>query len=144
MLYIMNSNLVTRSCKNPIRRRYRVTFMSSMGVYCLAVFAISGWFGWEPPKSGFGLYLAAISPALPIAYAVFVMGRYLRDEPDEFFRSLQIQSTLIGAGLTMVTCTAWGFLAQYAGVWSMPLYLVFPMWAFWMGLAMPFVNRRYR
>jgi hypothetical protein len=37
-----------------------------------------------------------------------------------------------------------GLLTQYAHVWALPLYLVFPMWAFWMGLAMPIVNRRYR
>jgi hypothetical protein len=57
---------------------------------------------------------------------------------------VQVQATLVGVGLTMFTCTAWGFLTQYAHVWALPLYLVFPMWAFWMGLAMPIVNRRYR
>jgi hypothetical protein len=139
----MNSPPVTPS-KRSVRRRFQTVFMSAMGVYCLVVFAISGWFGWEPPKAGLGLYLAAISPALPIGFAIFAMGRYFVEEPDEFFRTVQVQATLIGVGLTMFTCTAWGFLSQYAHVWAPPLYLVFPMWAFWMGLATPLVKMRYR
>ena len=138
----MKSSLVTNS--SSACSRYRLTFLTAMGVYCLAVAAISGWFGWEPPKAGLGLYLAAISPALPIGFAIFAIIRYLGEEPDEFFRMIQVKATLIGFGLTMFTCTAWGFLAQYAHVWALPLYLVFPMWAFWMGLAMPVVNLKYR
>jgi hypothetical protein len=139
----MKSLLVTKTA-HAIRRRYRLTFLTSMGLYALAVGAISGWFGWEPPKGGFGLYLAAISPALPIGFAILAMGRYFAEEPDEFLRMVQIKATLIGVGMTMFICTAWGFLAQYAHVWALPLYLVFPMWAFWMGLATPVVNLRYR
>ena len=136
--------LLVKDTAHAIRRRYRLTFLTSMGVYALAVGAISGWFGWEPPKAGFGLYLAAISPALPIGFAILAMGRYFAGEPDEFLRMVQIKATLIGVAITMFTCTAWGFLAQYAHVWALPLYLVFPMWAFWMGLAFPLVNLRYR
>jgi hypothetical protein len=138
----MKSSLVTTT--EAVRRHYRLTFLTAMGAYALAVAAISGWFGWEPPKAGFGLYLAAISPALPIGFAILAMGRYFSQEPDEFLRMVQIQATLVGVGMTMFTCTAWGFLAQYAHVWALPLYLVFPMWAFWMGLAYPVVNLRYR
>jgi len=115
-----------------------------MGLFGLAVGAISGWFGWEPPKAGLGLYLAAVSPALPIGVAMFAMGRAIVEAPDEFIRMLQVKAMLIGTGLTMFTCTAWGLLAQYAHVWALPLYLVFPMWCFWWGLALPVVNRSYR
>lgn len=143
IIYIMNGPLVTKVTKQ-VRRRYRVTFVSAMAVYCLAVGAISGWFVWEPPHAGWGLYLAAITPSLPIGFAIFAMGRYFNEEPDEFLRMVQVRATMIGAGMTMFTCTAWGFLAQYAHVWSLPLYLVFPMWALWMGLALPLVKRGYR
>jgi hypothetical protein len=115
-----------------------------MGAYTLTVCAISGCFGWEPPKAGLGLHLAAVSPALPIGVAIFAMGRFVVEGMDEFMRMLQVKAMLIGTGLTMFTCTAWGFLAQYAHVWALPLYCVFPMWcAFW-GLALPVVIRRYR
>jgi hypothetical protein len=115
-----------------------------MVVYCVAVAAISGWLGWEPPNKGFGLYLTAVVPALPVGAAILAMGRYLTEEPDEFLRMLQVKATLISFGLTMFTCTAWGFVSQYGHVWSLPLFLVFPMWAFWFGVAAPFVVRSYR
>jgi hypothetical protein len=143
MIVIMDGLLVKETSKS-VRRRYLRTFLGAMAVYCVAVAGISGWFGWEPPKSGFLLYLAAVSPAPPIGLALLAMGRYFSEEPDEFLRMVQVRATLIGAGLTMFTCTAWGFLTQYAHVWALPLYMVFPMWAFWMGAATPFVNRRYR
>lgn len=115
-----------------------------MAVYVLAVATISGWLGWEPPTQGWGLYLAAISPAFPVGAAIYAMGRYLVDEPDEFQRMVQVRAMLSGLGLTMFVCTAWGFLAQYAHVWPLPLYLVFPLWAVSFCLATPIVNRSYQ
>lgn len=126
------------------RKRYHGLFFGSMAAYCLAVAAISGWFGWEPPKTGLGLYLAAISPALPIGVAIFAMGCSIASEPDEFLRMIQVKAMLISLGLTMFTCTAWGFLAQYAHVWALPLYFVFAIWIFWWALARPLVSWRYR
>jgi hypothetical protein len=139
----MKSSLVSPP-KRSARFRYLLTFISAMGGYCLAVAAISGWFRWEPPKAGIVMYLAAVLPSLPVGVAIFAILRYYGEEPDEFLRTVQIKSALIGCGLTMFTCTAWGFLAEYAHVWALPLYLVFPMWAFWMGLATPLVNLKYR
>jgi hypothetical protein len=127
-----------------VRRRFLLTFITAWGAYCLAVSAISGWFGWEPPKAGLGLYLAAVLPALPVGVAIFAWGRYFSELTDEFLRMVQVKAMSIGTGLTMFTCTAWGFLAQYAHVWAPPLYLVFPMWWAFYGLALPVVNRRYR
>jgi hypothetical protein len=139
----MKSILVTESTRT-VRWRYRITFMSAMGVYCLAVAGISGWLGWEPPRTGWGLYLTAVLPAFPVGVAILAMGRYLVEEPDEFLRMLQVKATLVAVGLTMFTCTAWGFISQYGHVWALPLFLVFPMWALWFGITAPFVLRRYR
>ena len=130
--------------KKPLRRPWHLFSLVCWGLYCLDIFLISGWLGWEPPKVGWGLYAAAISPAFAVGLAIFGMGCSLCQEPDEFLRMVQVQSWLIALGLTLFTCTAWGFLAQYAHVWSLPLSLVFPLWAFWMGLASIFVHIRYR
>lgn len=118
--------------------------MVAWGAYCLAVFLISGWFGWEPPAKGLGLYLAAVLPALPVGVAIFMTGLSMVEEPDEFQRMIRVKAMLIGTGLTMFICTAWGFLSQYAHVWTPPLYLVFPLWWAFFGLATPVVNWRYR
>jgi hypothetical protein len=140
----MKSSLVTSEMRK-IRWRYRIIVIGAMAIYVLLVSIISGWLGWEPPKSGFGLYLAALSPALPIAAVVYAMGRYLIDEPDEFFRMVQIQTALLATGLTMFTCTAWGFLALYVHIWeNHVISLVFPMWWFFFGVSAPIVNWRYR
>jgi hypothetical protein len=128
-----------------IRWQYRITVIVAMAIYVLLVSIISGWLGWEPPRSGFLLYLAALSPALPIGAVVYALGRYLIDEPDEFFRMVQIQTSLLATGLTMITCTAWGFLAMYAHIWeNHVISLVFAMWWFFFGVAAPIVNWRYR
>ena len=139
----MKCSPVTSSMRS-VRRRFRLISMAAWGAYCLAVFVISGWLGWEPPKTGLGLYLTAILPALPVGVAIFALYRYFSEEPDEFQRMVQIKAMLIGTGLTMFTCTAWGFLAQYAHVWAPPLYLVFPIWWAFFGLATPLVNLKYR
>jgi hypothetical protein len=139
----MKSSLVSPSSR-AASSRYRTSFLTAMGIYVLTVAAISGWFGWEPPKAGLVLYLAALSPAVPIGFSILSILRYLNEEPDEFLRMIRVKAVLIGFALTMFVCTAWGFLAQYAHVWPMPLYGVYPMWAFFMGLATPVVNLKYR
>jgi hypothetical protein len=68
----MKSELDKKSA-NAVRRRYQLISMIAWGIYCLAVAFISGWFGWEPPTVGVGLYLTAILPALPVGR------RHLRD-----------------------------------------------------------------
>lgn len=112
--------------------------------YCLAVFLISGWFGWKPPHAGVGLYASAILPALPIGFMLYAMAKCLASEPDEFNRTVQVQSMLAGLGVTLFVCTAWGFLGQYAHVWVLPLYLVFPLWVLSMAICAPLVHLRYR
>jgi hypothetical protein len=139
----MNSPLVSRSSKS-VRYRYFATFLTSMALYGLAILALSGGLGWQPPRSGLGLYLSALLPALPIGGSIFAVARYLAEEPDEFLRMVRIKATLVGVALTMFTCTAWGFLSEYAHVRSLPLFMVFPMWAGWMGLAMPIIKLKYR
>jgi len=140
----MNSLFVISCSSSPICRRYRRIAMAAWGIYCLAVFAISGWLGWEPPTSGAGLYLAAISPALPVGVALYALGRSIAEEPDEFLRMIHVKVMLISTGLTFFICTAWGFLAQYAHVWAPPLYFALIMWFGFFALATPVVNWRYR
>lgn len=137
----MNSNLCSST---PTRRRFRVISILTAVAYCLAVAVISGSFGWHPPRAGIGLYAAAILPALPIGFMLYAMARCLATEPDEFYRAIQVQTMLAGLGVTLVVCTAWGFLAQYAHVWVLPLYFVFPLWVASMAICAPLVHLRYR
>src|SRR6185312_14472487 len=101
----MKDSLVTPEMRQ-VRWRYRWTVIVAMSAYVLIVAAISGWLGGDPPKSGWGLYLMAIAPTLPIAVVAYAMARYLATEPDEFFRMVQVQTSGAATGLTMIACTA--------------------------------------
>jgi len=132
--------------KDVANRRYHWLTWPAMAVYCLLVLAISGRLGWQLPRAGVGLYIAAIAPALPIGVVIFAMGRYFSELSDEFIRMMKVKASLLGLGLTLFTCTAWGFLAQYAHVWAsrMSLVFVFPIWVLWMWVAELIVKLKYR
>lgn len=48
------------------------------------------------------LRLIELLPAIPVAAMIFIVGRYLARETDEFVRMLVIQSLLWGLGVTMI------------------------------------------
>ncbi|MEZ6023269.1 MAG: hypothetical protein R3C16_07645 [Hyphomonadaceae bacterium] len=125
-------------------RAYRRRFGPFMLLYVVAVALISGWFGWEPSFVGAMGVVWAVLPALPIGGVIWAMGRYLDEETDEFVRMKQVRSMMLAFGLTMFVCTAWGFIAQYADVWALPLYLVFPLFCGFWGLSAAYVAWRYR
>lgn len=135
---------MSNSVVGQANRDYVKRFVPFIVAYVLAVAAISGWLGWEPSFIGLrGLALAA-SPALPIGGVIWAGLRYLEEESDEFLRMKHVRVSLVSLGATLLCCTAWGFAAQYAGVWALPLYLVFPMYCAFGGLAWPCVNWRFR
>jgi hypothetical protein len=65
-------------------------------------------------------------------------------EPDEFARSLMVQSMLWGLGVTLSVTTVWGFMENFAAAPHLDLYLVFPLFMIAFGLAQPLVRARYR
>lgn len=132
------------SKRSPAAMNYQKRFWPFMAAYVLAVAAISGWLGWEPQLGGaLGVLIAAL-PALPIGGVLWAMGRYLDEEQDEFLRMKQVRSMLIAFGVTMFVCTLWGFISQYADIWSLPLYMVFPLFCFCWGMSAAYVAWRYR
>jgi hypothetical protein len=61
---------------------------------------------------------------------VWLMARYLAEEPDEYLRHLAVTSALIGLAIVLVVATVWGFLENLGlvgHVWSwyaVPLFAV--------------------
>ncbi|MFZ1988256.1 MAG: hypothetical protein WAW96_00660 [Alphaproteobacteria bacterium] len=125
------------------RRRYVVRLNLAFAGYAVAVAAISGWLGFEPP-GGAWVYFTSLIPPVFIGAAIFVMGRYLVEEEDEFRRMLWVRTVIGANGLTLFVATAWGFLGQYAHVWALPLYLVFPMFCLGLAIVGPIVRLAYR
>lgn len=135
---------MTSATSSGARRRYVLRVVTSMAVYVAAVAFISGWLGWAPPRDGAVIYALALLPPLGVGACLWSMGRYLDEEPDEFVRMVHARSVIGATGLMLFVATAWGFLGQYAGLWTPPLYLVAPMFWAAFGLVQPFVWRAYR
>lgn len=131
------------SPSHAVRKRYRRQ-MLVLGIVYAALVAtiswiipISDWPEW-PRRAG------ALLPVIPIALMVWAMGRYLSDEPDEFYRLIQTRASLAATGFVLVLGTAWGFLEEYTGLGPFPVLIIFPIWCagFMAGLA--WAGRKYR
>lgn len=59
------------------------------------------------------VYLLSFLPAFPVVGMVWVIGRYLSRETDEFVRMLSTNALLWALGVTMVVDTVLGALNQY-------------------------------
>lgn len=58
-------------------------------------------------------YLLAVSPALPVAAMMVIVGRYVARETDEFIRTLVTQAVLWAVGFTLILDIVMGALAQF-------------------------------
>jgi hypothetical protein len=126
----------------PAERRYLPRMAIAMGFYMAALYAALHVLRHQTVSDPLR-YALAIAPAIPILGAITVMGLYLKEEADEFKRAIVIEAMLWGLGVTLVVTTIWGFLENLAGAPGFDLYLVFPLFCTAMGLAAPFVRRRY-
>jgi hypothetical protein len=87
--------------------------------------------------------LAAIS-VIPVLFAVWVAGSYLKDEPDEFIRALVVRALLWGIAVTMAGDAIIGVLMRFygspfpIGVFNADLLFVST------GIAFRLIQRSYR
>jgi hypothetical protein len=135
--------MTAKSKMSPAARRYMKRFIPTMLLYVLvlvgSILAIK-----RLHPEGPLLWLLAVAPALPILAVIWVMGRYLVEETDEFLRAMAVQAMLWGIGVTLALATVWGFLENADLVPHLSSFLMFPIFCGAMGLAQPFVWRRYR
>jgi hypothetical protein len=100
----------------------------------VALIALATWVhntGGFPPTLSF---LIAASPAFPIGGVILAVMRFI-DASDEYVRAITVRRFVLATGLTLFACSIWGFLETFAGVTHLPLWIVFPaFWAFY-GLA---------
>jgi hypothetical protein len=129
--------------RNPAVRRYIWRFTSVM-LHYVVFLSFAVWeFKHRHPTGGLA-YLLAMLPSLPIIGGLAVVGLYLAEEKDEFQRTVLIQSLLWGIGATLTVTTVWGFLENFAQVQHFDLYLVFPLFWFFVGIFTPVMKARYR
>jgi hypothetical protein len=87
------------------------------------------------------LWAAAILPVLPVFGMIWTMGRYMREEQDEYLRMRAANAALIATGLLLAIATAWGFLEMFGLVPHVPAWAAFPLWAIGLGLGQFMVAR---
>ncbi|MBB3034219.1 hypothetical protein [Alteriqipengyuania lutimaris] len=79
-------------------------------------------------------WLLAMLPILPILAMIYVMGRYIVEEQDEYLRHRAIMASLIGLGFVLAIGSFWGFLETFELVPHVPGWWAVPIWAMGMGL----------
>jgi len=94
--------------------------------------------------AGAAAFLVALLPVLPILGMVWVMGRYLAEEQDEYLRHKAMLASLGGLGLVLAAGSFWGFLETFGLVPHVPGWWVVPVWAIGLGAAQAWLSLRDR
>lgn len=118
---------------NVAKRRYLRGGATVMAGYVLIVFGTT--FFVRNHRGVHGLERAALAllPSLPIFFFMFVIGRYLREEPDEYQRDLLVRCLLWGiAVLLCLTCFT-SFLRDFGWKGEVPPFTEFC--TFWLAVA---------
>ena len=113
-----------------------------MIVYLVALLSIT--FLLNHSHSGRAVALSlSILPAIPLVGVVAIMRLYLKEEKDEFQRSLLLESLLWAAGCLLAVSSVWGLAELYAEIPHIPIFFVFPGFFFFFGICTPLVRFRY-
>lgn len=94
--------------------------------------------------AGATAFLVALLPVLPILGMIWVMGRYLAEERDEYLRYKAMLGSLGGLGLVLAAGSFWGFLETFGLVPHVPGWWVVPIWAIGLGLTQAWLSVRDR
>jgi hypothetical protein len=113
---------------NAAQRRYLQgafgVMLSYMGLVVSSRLAVNR---WHP--QGWHLYLAAALPTIPILCFAYVVGRYLREEHDEYQRDIQIRGMLWGTAVVLSISVFDSFLRGFGWKGALPPFTEFMV--FW-------------
>ena len=115
------------------RKRYERDVWRFMAAYLVVVFC-SAWFVKHDGGEKFYLYFWSVIPSIPILALIVRMGRYLREETDEYQRLLVMQSLLIGTGALVGAMMVSDFLRAFAEVKGLPPFAGFVIFGVSMGI----------
>lgn len=113
--------------KSPALRRYNATVLGLSLAYMGTLFGVVALFRSHPPTGPLA-YLLAVLPALPLLGVFLAWGRYLRDEPDEYIRTMNVRQTLIATVFMLCATTIWGFLESFGLAPHVPAYSAGVLW----------------
>jgi hypothetical protein len=94
--------------------------------------------------SGAMAFLVALLPIGPTLGMIWVMGRYLVEEQDEYLRHRAMIASLVGLGVVLAVGSFWGFLETFGLVPHVPSWWAVPVWAIGMGLGQAWMALRVK
>lgn len=125
MKYLMNSN--------PAYRRYVRRFIPVTVLY-LAFIALATFVLPDDAELSVLSVMIGLLPGIAILGWIWAMARLLIELEDEYLRMLEIRKFLVATGMTLSICSVWGILELMVNVPAMPVFYVFPMWCFGLGV----------
>ncbi|WP_336985398.1 hypothetical protein [Altererythrobacter aquiaggeris] len=88
--------------------------------------------------------LVALLPVIPTLAMVYVMGKYLTDETDEYLKHRAMIANVMGLGAVLCAGSLWGFLETFEIVPHVPGWWVVPIWAIGLGIGQCWMTFRDR
>lgn len=118
----------------PAYRRYMWRFLPAMFAYVFLLMAAVSYANSAEP-TGWVAWVVAIGPAIPLIFAIRAIFLLPREEDDEYMRDRISRAYAWATGATLMVCTTVGFLDMFGVVPHLELWVIFPMWAIFMGVA---------
>lgn len=118
----------------PAYRRYIWRFLPAMFAYVFLLMAAVSYANSAEP-TGWVAWAVAIAPVIPLIFAIRAIFLLPREEDDEYMRDRINRSYAWTTGATLMVCTTIGFLDMFGVVPHLELWVIFPMWTIFMGVA---------
>lgn len=131
MSFGIRSLRVARGLDNKMRapmRRYLARFMPAMIIYTLILPLATTYWKTSRPE-GWLLWVIAITPAIPVLFAIRAVVLYHQEEDDEFLKANFAAMQIWSLGVLLAAATVWGFLEMFGLVPHAPMWSVVPFWA---------------
>lgn len=115
-------------------RRYMRRFLPAMFAYVILLMAAVS-YAKEAEPTGVIAWLVAIAPSIPLIFAIRAVFLLPREENDEYQRARINSSYAWATGATLMAGTVAGFLDMFGVIPHLELWIAFPAWAVFMGIA---------
>lgn len=123
--------------------RYLKGIFATSMLYMLGL-GIAMWV-WNNVEVSVGVtWLLAMLPIAPILGMIFVMGRYVVEESDEYLRERFMRASIVGLGFVLSIGSFYGFLETFNLVPHVPGWWAVPIWAIGMGAGQAWMSWRDR
>jgi hypothetical protein len=128
---------------NQASKRYNKRYLIATPLYVVLLFLAVYILRHDHPSRPLAIVIAVL-PTIPLVAMIAIAGLYLKEETDEFQRSIFQQSLLWSIGLVLVITSIWGLLEMIADAPHLPIFYVFPVFCVFFGICRPMLKRRYR